>query len=73
MIVCDTPESIEFFQLCSMRGRLQLELKGIRFRVPTLPAVNRKLGTHYRRKQQALDHLEREIAEKSKPITEDPA
>ena len=32
MIVCNTPEQIAAFRLLSIRGRLKLELKGLRFR-----------------------------------------
>jgi len=59
--IIDTPEGIEYFQLLSMRGRLQLEIKGLGFRMSTLKAVNAKFGTNFRRKQQALDFLDAEI------------
>lgn len=71
-VVLDTPDSIELFRLLSMRGRLRLELKGYRFRVPTVPAVNKTLGTNFRKREKALAALEAHIAEITKPLTEDP-
>jgi len=44
-IVCDTPESINMFRLLSLRGRLQLEIRtGMKFRIPTGPAVKKMFG-----------------------------
>lgn len=63
-IIVDTPDGIEFFQLCAMRGRLQLEMWGMRSRVPTLKAVNKKLGTNYKRRAQAVEALDKIIQEK---------
>jgi hypothetical protein len=59
--VVDTPEGIAYFQMLSIRGRLQLEIKGLRFRVSTLKAANRIYGTNFRRRQQMLDYLNKEI------------
>lgn len=70
-VVFDTPEGIEYFRLLSMKGRLKLEIKGLRFRIATMPAVNKVLGTRYRSKQKALDHLTLYI-EEHYPLTEDP-
>jgi hypothetical protein len=64
-VVLDTPEQIEFFQLLAMRGRLQLEMKGLRFRTSTLKAVNKKLGTNYKRKAQAVEALTAIIEERT--------
>ena len=35
MTIADTPENIEAFRLLAIRGRLKLELKGLKFR--TIP------------------------------------
>lgn len=32
MIVCDTPETISAFQMLAWRGRLKIELAGMRFK-----------------------------------------
>jgi hypothetical protein len=63
--VLDTPEDIEYFRLLSLRGRLQLELQGIKFRLSTLKAVNKTLGTNYRTKVAALAALDDYIEEKA--------
>lgn len=39
-----TPEGIEAFRLLAIKGRLELELKGIRFRINTFPAIKREFG-----------------------------
>ena len=45
MIVCNTPEQIAAFRLLSIRGRLKLELKGLRFRGrSTFSIVKAKFG-----------------------------
>lgn len=44
MTIIDTPEGIEAFRLLSIKGRLSLELKGLRFRINTFPAVKREFG-----------------------------
>lgn len=43
-MIIDTPEGIEAFRLLSIHGRLKLELKGLRFRINTFPAVKREFG-----------------------------
>lgn len=32
IIVCDTPDKVETFHALSIRGRLKMELKGLKFR-----------------------------------------
>ena len=64
MLVCDTPEKIRFFQLISLRGRLKLEIKGMKFRGPssTATAVKKMFGLSVRcRNATALARLEEEI------------
>ena len=39
MIVIDTPEGINFYQLCARRGALKLELKGMRRRGRTAYSI----------------------------------
>lgn len=71
--VIDTPEGIELFRLCSMRGRLKLEINsGLKFRVSTLKVVNRHLGSKCRTKKQALEVVEEHIKALTLPLTEDP-
>lgn len=70
--VVDTPEGIELFRLLSMRGRLKLEMTGLRFRVSTLKAVNRHLGSKCRTRAQALEVVEEHIKALTLPLTEDP-
>lgn len=57
-IICDTPESIQAFRLLALRGRLQLEVKGLRFRVPTAPAVRAACGSTQRSKVKLLEEYE---------------
>jgi len=40
----DTPDQIEAFRLLSIRGRLKLEMLGIKFRVSTFGYVRREFG-----------------------------
>lgn len=76
-VICDTPESIQLFQLLSIKGRLKLELTGIKFHLNTVTAVNRifkqpfPAGKNGRRK--ALEFIQERIDELTGPITEDPA
>lgn len=58
-VICDTPESIQAFRLLSLRGRLQLEVNtGLRFRVPTAPAVRAACGSTQRSKVKLLEEYE---------------
>lgn len=65
-IVCKTPDEIRFFSLLSMRGRLKLEMKGIRFkpvRGMTTATVVKKMFKLPKgcRNEKALAALEAEI------------
>lgn len=64
MTIIDTPDGIEMFALLSMKGRLKLEIQGLRFRVPTAPAVRRKIGSTTRSKAKLLIELEAYIADR---------
>lgn len=44
MTMLDTPDQIEAFRLLSIRGRLKLEMRGIRFRISTFGYVRREFG-----------------------------
>ena len=44
MFVADTPEKVHFFRLVALKGRLKLEIKGMRFGIPTGPAVKKMFG-----------------------------
>jgi len=44
MIVCQTPESIAMFRLLSLKGRLKLEVLGLRSRISTYAVVKREFG-----------------------------
>ena len=62
-IVCDTPEKIHFFRCLSLRGRLKLEVIGMKFRQRTGPAVKRMFGLPKGCSlKKALAALEEEIA-----------
>lgn len=66
LIVCDTPESIRMFSLLSMRGRLKLEMKGMRFKpargMTTASAVKEMFGLPRNcRNAKALLRLNEEI------------
>lgn len=66
MIVCDTPDSIRMFSLLSMRGRLRLEMKGMRFKpvrgMSTATVVKKMFNLPKGcRNQKALDALNAEI------------
>lgn len=43
-IFLTTPEEINMFSLLAMRKRLEMEIKGLRFRIRTGPRVKRMLG-----------------------------
>ena len=67
--VFDTPEAIEYFRMCSIRGRLQIESEtGIKFRLPTLVNANRIYGTNFRYKKQMIDYLTEKIEEAKKGV-----
>lgn len=60
MVLFDGPEAVDLFRLISIRSALRFEVRtGMKMtRVSALAAANEVLGTTYRRKQQALDHLD---------------
>ena len=43
-IVCKTPESIAMFRLLSLKGRLKLEVLGLRSRISTYAVIKREFG-----------------------------
>ena len=53
-----TGDSINMFRALSLKGRLQLEVKGIKFRLPTAPAVREMIGSSTRSKAKLLEELE---------------
>jgi len=62
----DGPTAVHLYRLHVIRSTLAFEVKhpGMRMtRVSALRACNEALGTTYRRKQAALDHLERLMRE----------
>jgi len=69
-IVLDTPEDIEFFQLLSIRGRLKIEMKGIRFKqgMRSTSAAARAMGFKGRSRKELVEamtvEIERRIAER---------
>ena len=65
-IVCDTPDKIRFFSLLSMRGRLKMEMRGLRFKpvrgMTTATVVKKMFGLPKScRNEKALARLEEEI------------
>lgn len=68
MTMISTPEGIQFVRLCSLRGRMALELKGIRFRGPAIaPVLRREFG--WKGSKQAIytqlcEHIEKLKGEK---------
>lgn len=44
MTIIETPEGIEAFRLLSCYERMKLELRGLRFRINTFPAIKREFG-----------------------------
>jgi len=66
LIVCDTPDKIHMFSLLSMKGRLKLEMKGLRFKPiqgqSTASVVKKMFGLKKGcRNEKALAMLEAEI------------
>jgi len=59
-VFCDGPEAVDLFRLMMIRSALGFEVKtGMKMtRASALKAANDALGTTYRRKQQALVHLD---------------
>lgn len=56
----DGPEAVDLFRLVALKSALSLEIRtGMKMSrgVSTLAVANEALGTTYRRKQDALDHL----------------
>jgi len=52
-------EAVNLYTLIMLHSYLGLEIKTkMKFRVSLLAKANEVLGTNYKRKQQALDHLE---------------
>jgi hypothetical protein len=62
-VMLDTPEQIQMFALLQCRGRLQLELKGLRFKQSTIQAINRAYGQNLRTRKAALEFIEKTIDE----------
>jgi hypothetical protein len=60
MIMAAGPDAVHLVRLVAIRSALAFEIEtGMKMtRVSALAAANAALGTKYRRKQQALDHLE---------------
>lgn len=58
-VTFDGPDAVHLYRLHVIRTSLAFEVKtGMKMtRVSALKAANAALGTKYRRKQQALDHL----------------
>lgn len=65
MAVIDTPDGIAFVQLLSIRGRLRLEIAGLKFSVPTLRNIKAMgiVPESCRTKKAALAIVEELIAE----------
>ena len=76
MIVCDTPESIEMFCLLSMRGRLRLEIIGLKFRGRTTYSIIKEKFGFRGSKAKVLKLLEEHINAKwpttDGPFTQEP-
>jgi hypothetical protein len=65
MTVIDTPEGIDAFRMLSIRGRLKLEMAGLRFRINTFAAVRRELGLPPRTpRKKVLEAWEAKMREK---------
>lgn len=65
--VISTPEGIEMFGLLQARGRLHLEIKGLKFRQSTLAALQRAGITSKRTRKGALTDLNAHIAQLGGP------
>lgn len=64
-----TGEHIEVFRLLAIRGRLRLELKGLRFKVATTPVVAHMAGKQRMTRKAALAWIEAKLEEaKPKPV-----
>lgn len=58
-----TGDSIDLYAILAMKHRLGLEVKGLRFRVNTAPAVRKLIGSKTRSKQKLLEEFEKWISE----------
>jgi hypothetical protein len=68
MTVIDTPEGIAMFRLLSMRGRLRLEMRGLRFKGrPTLAVLRSEGITSARTRAAGLADLNRHIEQLGGP------
>ena len=56
-MMIDTPAGIQAFRLLSLRGRLQLEIKGLKFRIATCPIIKQEFGLKGN-KQRVLEQFE---------------
>lgn len=63
-IVIDTPEGIAAFRCLALLGRLRLEAKGLKFRIPTAPRVRKEFGIKKRRIKDIVVEFEKILREK---------
>ena len=56
--VLDTPDAIAYYQLLVHIHRLKLEVRGLRFRLPTLKSARALYGIKARTRKAAIPELE---------------
>jgi len=67
MIVITGKENIEAYRILALRKRLELEIKGIRFRISTCAAIKRQFGWKGQRKtilKKLNEYIEKNILPK---------
>ena len=62
--VFERPDEIAAFRLLSLRGALELETKGLRFRISRAEAVRKELGSTTRSKKKLLAEFNAYLAER---------
>lgn len=56
-IMLDTPEAINAFMLASLRGRLRLEIKGMKCKGPSALAIAKKRFPGIKTREEALEKI----------------
>jgi hypothetical protein len=68
-MIIDTPEGIEFFQMCALEGAIKLEMKGLKRRGRSAYAIAKEKyglrGSRARVQAQLKEIIEKKIADRA--------
>ena len=65
-VVIDTPQGIEYARLAALKGRLSLEIKGMRFKGRPTGVILREMGFKGKRREALLKEVEAELERRMK-------